>query len=125
MTFLIAEDNTHMRQSIKRFLLKLIPDHHIFVEAADGGEASKLYDRYTPDWVLMDIEMKPMDGLTASRTILATHPSARIIIVTSFDNIGYREAAREAGALAYVMKSRLDDLRSIISSKKDQTNIES
>ena len=118
MTFLIAEDNTHMRQSIKRFLLKHIPDPHIFFEAADGGEASTLYDRYTPDWVLMDIEMKPTDGLTASRTILATHPSAKIIIVTSFDNIGYREAAQEAGALAYVMKTDLHELESIISSAK-------
>ncbi len=115
MTFLIAEDNIQMRQSIKRFLLKNVPNHHTFYEADDGGEAVQLYDRFSPDWVLMDIEMEPMDGLTASKTILATHPAAKIIVVTSFDDAGYRKAAHEAGTLAFVSKDHLHDLQTILS----------
>jgi DNA-binding NarL/FixJ family response regulator len=122
MTFLIAEDNIQMRQSIKRFLLKNVPNHHTFFEAADGGEAVQLYDRFSPDWVLMDIEMEPMDGLTASRTILATHPAARIIVVTSFDDAGYRKAAHEAGTLAFVSKDHLKDIPRILSTHNMREN---
>jgi len=115
MTILIADDNTQMRQSMIRFLLKHIPDHHTFLEAADGKEAVEMYDRSTPDWALMDVEMKPMNGLEASRSIMTHHPAAKIIIVTSYDNRGYREAAQNAGATAYVLKSNLKSLISIMS----------
>jgi DNA-binding NarL/FixJ family response regulator len=122
MTFLIAEDNLQMRQSIMRFLLKNVPNHHTFYEAVDGGEAVKLYDRFSPDWVLMDIEMKPMDGLTASKTILATHPAAKIIVVTSFDDAGYRKAAHEVGTLAFVSKDHLQDIPTILSKHSKKEN---
>jgi DNA-binding NarL/FixJ family response regulator len=115
MTFLIAEDSLPMRQSIKRFLLKNMPNHHTFYEAADGGEAIQLYDRFSPDWVLMDIEMVPMDGLTASRSIIASHPSAKIIVLTSFNDAGYRKAAQEAGTVAFVSKDHLPELSAILS----------
>jgi DNA-binding NarL/FixJ family response regulator len=115
MTILIADDSTQMRQSMIRFLLKHMPDHHTFLEAADGEEAVALYDRSTPDWVLMDVEMKPVNGLAASRSIMAHHPSARIVIVTSYDNRGYREAAQNAGARAYILKSDLQQLITIMS----------
>lgn len=114
MKFLIAEDNSRMRDSIKRFLESRIPNHHTFYEAEEGGEAVLLYDRFTPDWVLMDIEMEPMDGLTASRAILACHPAAKIIVVTAFDDAGYRKAAREAGIVGFVSKDHLQDIPKIL-----------
>lgn len=120
MTFLIAEDNIQMRQSIKRFLLKNVPNPHTFYEAADGSEAVQLYNRFSPDWVLMDIEMEPMDGLTASRTILAAHPAAKIIVVTIFDDAGYRKAAQEAGTIAFVSKDHLHDLPTILSAHNNR-----
>jgi DNA-binding NarL/FixJ family response regulator len=122
MTFLIAEDNLQMRRSLERFLLKNVPNHHTFYEAADGGEAVQLYDRFSPDWVLMDIEMEPMDGLTASKTILAAHPAAKIIVVTSFDDARYRKAAGEAGTLAFVSKEHLHDLPTILSTHCKKEN---
>lgn len=115
MTILIADDNFNMRQSIKRFLLKHIPNHHTILEAEDGNEAVTLYNRASPDWVLMDVEMKPVDGLTASREILLDHPNARIIVLTSFDTTSYRDAAQKAGAAAYVLKNNLSELISIMS----------
>ena len=117
MTFLIAEDNRRMRDSIKRFLESKIPNHHTFYEADDGGEAVQLYNRFSPDWVLMDIEMEPVDGLTASRLILASHPAAKIIVVTAFDDAGYRKAAHEAGTMAFVSKDHLQDIPTILSTQ--------
>lgn len=115
MKFLIAEDSSRMRDSIKRFIDSKIPNHHTFYEAADGTEAVDIYNRVCPDWVLMDIEMEPMDGLVASKTILTSDPSAKIIILTSFDDAGYRKAAREAGAWAYILKEHLNEITPIVS----------
>jgi YesN/AraC family two-component response regulator len=115
MTFLIAEDNSRMRDSIRRFIELRIPNHHKFYEAADGGEAIEVYNKVCPDWVLMDIEMEPMDGLNASKTIIASDPKAKIVILTSFDDSGYRKAAHEAGACAYVLKDHLDEITRIVS----------
>lgn len=117
VTFLIADDSVPMRQSIERYLLKYVPNHHTFFEAADGGEAVAMYNRFSPDWVLMDVEMKPMDGLTASRKILSTHPAAKIIVVTSYDDPEYRKAARDAGTLGFISKDHLEELQTILSTK--------
>ena len=114
MTFLIAEDNGRMRESIKRYILGRIPDHHSIYEAADGGEAIDLYDRVRPDWVLMDIMMEPVDGLAASRTIKAAHPDAKIIILTNYDDAGYRKAAKDAGTEAFVLKENLNEIPDIL-----------
>lgn len=115
MKFLIAEDSTRMRESIKRFLIGNVADHHTFHEAADGNEAVELYSRFAPDWVLMDIKMPNMDGLAASKAILASHPEARIIILTSYDDDAYRKAAADAGTYAFVLKEDLDDIPGIVS----------
>lgn len=114
MTFLIADDNARMRESIKRFLLKNIPNHHSFYEAMDGTEAVSIFNQCTPDWVLMDIEMEPMDGLSAMKLIREKHPAARIIIVTSYDDMKYRREARTFGAYGYVMKEHLGDILNLV-----------
>lgn len=114
MTFLIAEDNSHMRESIKRFLLTRVPDHHTVFEAADGREAIEMYPRVAPDWVLMDIAMEPVDGLVASCVIRAAHPEAKIIILTHYDDPTYRKAAKDAGTIAFVVKEHLGELLPIL-----------
>jgi YesN/AraC family two-component response regulator len=86
MTLLIADDNQRMREAIKRTIHGGVPDDHTIYEASDGGEAIDLYDRVRPDWVVMDIKMEPIDGLVASRAIMAAHPDANIIILTQYND---------------------------------------
>jgi DNA-binding NarL/FixJ family response regulator len=114
MKFLIAEDSPRMRASIKTFITTRIPNHHTIYEASDGGEAVDLYERTHPDWVLMDIMMEPMDGLVASRKIMAAHPDAKIIILTNYDDKRYRRAAEEAGVRAFVPKERLNSITAFL-----------
>jgi CheY-like chemotaxis protein len=111
MTLLIVEDNHAMRQMIK----KLVGDLTDYItECSDGSEALAAYHAYQPEWVLMDIEMKVMNGLEATRQIKAAYPESRIIIVTDFDDTGLRAAARRAGACAYVIKEDLLQLRQLL-----------
>ncbi len=117
MTFLIAEDSRGMRASVKSFLFSRVPGQHSISEASDGAEAIELFEEVRPDWVLMDIMMEPLDGLTAARQIITAHPDAKIIMLTHFSDEQYRRAAKEAGVRAFVLKENLPEIRALILEK--------
>jgi len=110
---MIVDDNPRMREMIRRVVGKMRNIMTIH-ECADGREAVALYRKVQPDWVLMDIQMEPVDGLTASRNIKASYPDARIIIVSAFGDATYREAAGSAGVYAFVLKENLSEIPAIL-----------
>ena len=116
MSLLIVEDNAKMRRMLKSMVADLASDVR---ECSDGSEALAAYTAHHPDWVLMDIAMKDVDGISATRQIKAVYPEARIIIVTSYDEVELREAARVAGACGYVLKENLSALHELISKPAD------
>jgi CheY-like chemotaxis protein len=111
MTILIVEDNASVRRLIKTIVAGVATQ---IDECADGAQALEAYIAHRPDFVLMDIQMKPIDGLTATRQIKAADPAARIIVVTDYDQADLREAARLAGACAFVVKENLLELVSFL-----------
>jgi DNA-binding NarL/FixJ family response regulator len=114
MMILIADDNPLMRKMLRSLVEDLDP---AIVECADGAAALSLYAEHRPEWVLMDISMQPVDGLTATREIIEKFPAARIVIVTGHDDPDTRATALEAGAREFLGKSDLLPLRSLISEK--------
>ena len=114
MRVMIVEDNVRVRKMIKSFIADLVEE---FTECDDGEEAVELYGRARPDAVLMDIEMKKIDGLTATRNIKAIFPEARVLIVSQWDSPALRERAQSAGAEAFVNKSDLQPLRRLLIKK--------
>ena len=108
---LIVDDSADMRRCIREFL----PDSDEKRECSDGNEAVRVFIEYQPDWVLMDIEMKPLDGLSAARQIRALNPQAHIIFVTSHSLPRYREIAAELQADGFVSKDNLGLINQIIS----------
>jgi CheY-like chemotaxis protein len=111
MRLLIVEDNYQMRRLIKSLIRDLVD---VIYECSDGSEALQVYAVQQPDWVLMDIEMKELDGISATRQIKAAFPDARIIMVTEYDHPDYREETRRAGACGYVLKENLFEIRRIL-----------
>ena len=107
ISLLIAEDNEKMRRLLKSLLGDLVS---VVWECSDGAEVLAAYNHHRPDFVLMDIQMKLMDGITATRRIKAADPAARTIIVTDYDQADLREPARQAGACAFVAKENLLEL---------------
>ena len=111
MRVLIVDDNSGVRRLIRRLVSDLADS---IDECDDGAEAVTMYEALLPDWVLMDIGMKHVDGLEATSAIKSAYPDARILIVTNFDDPGLRDAARKAGACGYVVKDDLFRVREII-----------
>jgi CheY-like chemotaxis protein len=114
MKLLIVEDNAGMRRLIKSVVLDLADE---VVECEDGADALKAYTKFHPDWVLMDIKMPKMDGLTATLDIKNSFPEANICIVTDYSDPKTVDAAYEAGAKGYIVKENLYSLREILTTE--------
>lgn len=105
------DDNARMREMIRSIVSTV--DAEVY-EAADGAEGVRMHDELKPQWVLMDVQMGPEDGISATRRIRASDPNARVIIVTDFDDADTREAAQAAGACELVSKESLPRLLEIL-----------
>jgi DNA-binding NarL/FixJ family response regulator len=100
---LVADDQSMVRAGF-RMLLSGEPDIEVVAEAGNGLEAVDKAARFEPTVVLMDIRMPELDGLEATRRILAADASARILILTTFDLDEYVYEALRAGASGFVLK---------------------
>lgn len=111
MNILIVEDNPLMREIIRETVTDLADE---ISECEDGDEALSAYQKNLPTWVLMDLQMARVDGLTASRQIKAIFPNANICIVTDYGDSQTRIAASQAGASAFVLKDNLAELSTVL-----------
>jgi DNA-binding NarL/FixJ family response regulator len=101
---LVADDQALVRGGF-RLMIDAQPDMTVVGEAADGASAVAMAVELTPDVVLMDIRMPGMDGLEATRRLLATAPSeVRVLVLTTFDLDEYVYEAVRAGASGFLVK---------------------
>ena len=100
---LVVDDQSLVRAGL-RMLLAEEADIEVVAEAGNGLDAIALVRRYRPDVVLMDIRMPVLDGLEATRRILAGDDSVKVLILTTFDLDDYVYEALRAGASGFVLK---------------------
>jgi DNA-binding NarL/FixJ family response regulator len=100
-----------MRRMIRSMVADIADPIH---ECTDGADALAAYAAHRPNWVLMDVEMPRLDGITATRQIIAAFPCAKVLIVTQYDDARIRNAALEAGARGCVLKQHLWELRRLL-----------
>ena len=79
-------------------------DMEVVGEASDGAEAVDLAAKYLPDVILMDIRMPSMDGIEATKQIVANDPAVRVLVLTTFDLDEYAFGALRAGASGFLLK---------------------
>ena len=111
MKVLIVDDSSQMRGMMRQFLPA---DAGEICECEDGIDALEYYERFLPDWVLMDWEMKQMNGLEATKQIIGKLPEAKILFVTQYNDRELRAAASEAGVCGFVLKEDLAELRRLL-----------
>ena len=107
---LLADDHTVVRDGL-RALLERQPDMTVVAEAADGRDSVRLAEEQSPDVVVMDITMPNMNGIEATRRILAANPRTAVVILSMHQDESYVLRALKAGAKGYLLK---DSLRSDI-----------
>jgi len=103
-------DDQRLVRSGFAMLVESQPDMHVVAEAADGQEAVDTLRRTKADVVLMDVRMPRLDGVEATRQIVASDPvGPRIIVLTTFDLDEYAFAALQAGASGFLLKDALPE----------------
>lgn len=115
----LADDQDLIRAGFK-MILSVEDDMDVLAEASDGREAVALTTEHGPDVVLMDVQMPDMDGIEATREIVARTRETKVVILTTFDNDEYLFESLQAGASGFLLKnSDPDDLVSAIRSVAD------
>jgi len=100
---LVVDDQELVRSGL-RMLCESAADLKIVGEARHGQEAIRLVDDELPDVVLMDLRMPVMDGITATRHILASRPATKVVALTTFDDDDHLYPALSAGAVGLLTK---------------------
>ena len=103
-TVLLVDDEELSRFALRTLLSRNFSDVTVIAEAETGEEAVEKYARYRPDGVLMDIRIPGMNGLEASRRILAAHPMASILICSAYDTFSLVSEALDIGVKGYLLK---------------------
>lgn len=115
MTVMIIEDRVRMRTLITKILESELPDLQTIILCDSGKRAIELYHKNKPDWVIMDIDIKNIDGLAATQRIIEIDSTAKIIILSQYDDLEYKKVAMNIGASGHVLKDNLHEIMGIIS----------
>jgi DNA-binding NarL/FixJ family response regulator len=100
---ILADDERLVRAGY-RMILDSEPDLEVVGEAADGVEAVEIARRLAPDVVVMDVRMPRLDGIAATRALVARDPAPAVLVVTTFDLDEYVFEALRAGATGFLLK---------------------
>ena len=103
LRILLAEDHQTVREGL-RMIIKAQPDMEIVAEAADGEEAIRYARTLKPNVVVMDISMPGMNGLKATKKLVAIDPDIKVLTLTRHKDSGYLEEMLRAGASGFVLK---------------------
>ncbi len=102
-TVLLVDDHAMVRAGLAA-LLGATDDLRVVGQAHDGAEAVELAAVFRPDVVLMDLSMPVMDGVEATRRVLAAEPATKVVVLTSFSDAAKVTDALAAGAIGYLLK---------------------
>ena len=109
MTTVLIVDDQPLQRFGFRMLLDSAPDTQVVGEAENGAGAVRQVAALRPDVVLMDVRMPGMDGIEATRRIVAAGGRSRVLVLTTFDLDDYAHAALRAGASGFLLKDALPE----------------
>ncbi len=101
---LLADDHTVIRSGL-RLLLEQQPDFKVVAEASHGREALEMVEQHHPQVAILDIGMPQLNGIEATRQIVARDPHPQVVILSMHSDEGYVLRALKAGAKAYILKN--------------------
>ena len=102
---MLVDDHPLVRDGL-RVRLQAVPGLQVVAEAGNAAQALDAARRATPDLVLMDVGMKGVNGIEATRRLTAELPALRVLVLSMYDNAEYVREALQAGARGYLLKDR-------------------
>lgn len=116
---LIADDEPHIRSLISLIVTSLGAE--VVAVAADGDEALSMYKQFSPDMVLLDINMPKMDGITVLKQIMAINVRTLVVMLTSLNTLEVVKECIDNGAWNYILKNTTaEELHKEISATWDE-----
>lgn len=109
MNIIIVDDDQLVSLSLKT-ILEAENDINVTALGQSGSDAVALFDKYKPDVLLMDIRMEHLNGLEAAEAIIARHPDAKILLLTTFSDDEYIIKAIHLGAKGYILKQAFETI---------------
>ena len=106
---IVVDDDPFVCASLQT-ILNAQDDIEVMASGSSGTEAIELFDEHSPDVLLMDIQMAGGDGLSAGEQIMAGHPDARVVFLTTFADDDYIVRALHLGAKGYLIKQNVPDI---------------
>ena len=103
-TLMIVDDEALARFSLRTIISQAFSDVKVVAEVETGEAAIDAFARFHPDVVLMDVRLPGMNGITASEKILERFPTAKIVILTAYDNFSFISRALEIGVKGFMLK---------------------
>jgi len=100
---LVVDDHPIMRVGIAA-IIEATPDMTTVAQAGSGEQAVELFEKYLPDITLMDLRLPGMSGVEAIRDIMARHPNAKFVVLTTYEGDEDIHQALAAGARSYIIK---------------------
>jgi two-component system NarL family response regulator len=118
---ILADDHPVVRDGLAN-MVNQQTDMHVVAEASDGEQAVELYEKHLPDVMVLDLRMPKLDGVTVVQRVLASHPKARVLIMTTYDGDEDIFRSLSQGAMGYILKDapRQEILRAIRAVSADQ-----
>ena len=104
---MLADDHTIVRQGLK-LILAAQPDFEVVGEAGNGREAAELAEKLKPDLVLMDVQMPDLNGIEATRRMVASNSRIRVLVLSMHKEALYVREVLKAGARGYILKDAID-----------------
>jgi len=120
MKIMIVDDHIDMRRVLKIIISNSFSTPLDILECESGEEAVLTFQKSIPDIILMDIELKKMDGFEATALIREQDPTASIIFVSGNDTSNFRAKAKELNATGFVSKNNLLEITPLLSSLINQ-----
>lgn len=100
---LIVDDEVHIRSLIRLIVTSLGAE--VVAEAGDGAQALELYKAFSPDMVMLDINMPKMDGVSVLKEIMVLNPKTLVVMLTSLNTVDVVKECLDLGARNYILKN--------------------
>ena len=111
---MIIKNHADMSRVLKNICSISISEPVEFIECRSGEDAIGKYELHHPDCVLMDVQLKSMNGFETTEKICSENKEAKIIIVTSYDSPFFRKKTKDLHTKGFVCKGRLSDLHQLL-----------